>query len=90
MKFVEHFDRVKKMNRLIKSGSTGTPDEFARKIGICTSHLYRYLFEMQQFGMEIGYSRSMRTYYYKNDDELEINYSIRVTSEKFEKEKFRG
>ena len=86
MKYVEHFERVKKMNRLIKSGQTGTPEEFARKIGICTSHLYRYLIEMEQFGLVIEYSRSLKTYFYKNNNELAVYYSLKVVSEVNEKE----
>jgi hypothetical protein len=80
MKFVEHFERVKKMNRLIKSGQTGTPEEFAKTIGICTSHLYRYLAEMEQYGLSIEYSRSLKTYFYRNNCELAVYYSLKVVS----------
>jgi len=90
MKFVEHFERVKKMNRMIKSGQTGTPEEFARTIGICTSHLYRYLTEMEQYGLSIEYSRSLKTYFYKNNNELAVHYSLKVISAENTTEIFGG
>jgi len=90
MKFVEHFERVKKMNRLIKSGRTGTPEEFARTIGICTSHLYRYLSEMEQYGLDIKYSRPLKTYFYQNNNELAVNYSVRVISDGDDKQIYGG
>ncbi|MCL4483578.1 MAG: hypothetical protein M1445_13385 [Bacteroidetes bacterium] len=80
MKLVEHFDRIKKMNRLIRLGSTGTPAEFAGFLGISQSHLFRCLHEMKLYGMDIRYSRAIKTYYYGNDNELTINYSLKLIS----------
>jgi len=90
MKPVEYFDRIKKMNRLIKSGSTGTPSEFAKALGISQSHLFRCLHELEQLGMDIQYSRLLKTYFYGNNKELTINYSLRLIIDSEAKEILGG
>ena len=61
MTIVDHFDQIKKMSRLIRSGQTGTPPEFAASIGISRSHLFRNLHQLEQYGMEVKYSRLLKT-----------------------------
>jgi hypothetical protein len=90
MKLVEHFDRIKKMNRMIKSGCTGSPAEFAGLLGISQSHLFRCLHELKLYGMDIRYSRAIKTYYYGNDNELTINYSLRLIADSKAKEILGG
>jgi hypothetical protein len=82
MKLVDHFERIKKMNGMIRSGQTGTPSEFAAILGISQSHLFRCLHELESYGMDIQYSRSLQTYYYGNDNELTISYSLRLISQR--------
>ena len=74
------------MNWLIKSGHTGTPAEFAITMGISQSHLFRCLNELQQYDLDIQYSRSMKTYFYGNDKELSISYSVRIIADSESKE----
>ena len=90
MKLVEHLERIKKMNRLIRSGQTGTPAEFAQVIGISQSHLFRSLHELESYGMDIRYSRSVQTYFYGNDNELTISYSLKLISDSKAKEIIGG
>jgi hypothetical protein len=70
MKQAEHYDRIKKMNRYIKSGNTGTPSEFANYMDMSQSHLFRCLLELARYGIEIQYSRSLKTYFHSSDKEL--------------------
>ena len=90
MKLVDHFERMKKMNRLIQSGQTGTPAEFAEVMGISQSHLFRCLHILEQYGMDIRYSRSMKTYFYENDNELTIHYSLKLIANSKAKEIMGG
>jgi len=78
------------MNRLIKSGHTGTPSEFACTMGLSQSHLFRCLNDLQQFGLDIQYSRSMKTYFYGNDKELSISYSVKIIADGEAKTIFGG
>jgi len=81
MKLVDHFERIKKMNRMICSGQTGTPAEFAGTLGISQSHLFRCLNILEQYGMDIRYSRTLKTYFYANDNELTISYSLKLIAD---------
>jgi len=78
------------MNRLIQSGQTGTPAEFAEVMGISQSHLFRCLHILEQYGMNIRYSRSMKTYFYENDNELTIHYSMKLIADSKAKEIIGG
>ena len=90
MKTFEYLERIKKLNRLIRSGQTGTPSELAAIMGISQSHLFRCLKELEQYGMEIQYSRSLKTYYYANDNELTIFYSLQLIAASKTKEIMGG
>lgn len=90
MKPADYFDRINKMNRLIKSGATGTPSEFACILGISQSHLYRCLHELELYGIDIRYSRTMKTYYYGNEKELSICYSLKLIPDSKAKEILGG
>ena len=78
------------MNRLIQSGQTGTPAEFAVTLGISQSHLFRCLHDLELYGMNIRYSRSMKTYYYGNDNELSVYYSLKLIADSKAKEILGG
>lgn len=90
MKMIHQFERIKKINRLIKSANTGSPKEFAGELGISESHLYRYIEELQDMGIPIHYSRARRTYYYENNIELSLYYSLKIISDHGAKEIIGG
>ena len=87
---ISQLQRIQKINRMIKSARTGTPSEFAGELGISESHFYRYIDELQEMGVPIQYSRSRRTYYYENNAELLLTYSIKIISEQGAKEIIGG
>jgi biotin operon repressor len=87
---IHQFERIKKINRLIKSANTGSPKELAEELGISESHLYRCIEELQEMGIPILYSRARRTYYYENNAELSLTYSLKIISEKGAKEIIGG
>jgi len=75
---------------MIQSGQTGTPAEFAEALGISQSHLYRCLHDLGQYGMDIHYSRTIKTYFYGNDNELSIYYSLKLIADSKAKEILGG
>ena len=83
---ISQLQRIQKINRMIKSARTGTPKEFADELGISESHFYRYIEELHEMGVPIQYSRTRRTYYYENNTELSLTYSLKIISEKGAKE----
>jgi hypothetical protein len=66
------------MIRLIEKEKTGIPETFANSLGICKSHLYRLIDELNDFGVTIAYSRKRQTFYFKGNFCLEINLTIEL------------
>jgi len=90
MKMIHQLERFKKINRMIKSANTGSPKEFAGELGISESHLYRYIEELNDMGVPIHYSRARKTYYYENNTELFLSYSLKIISDHGAKEIIGG
>ena len=76
MKSFEQLERLKKINCLVKEEKTGSPQEFASKLGISKSHLYSILEDLRIKGAPINYSRLKGSYYYSEEFEMELNYSL--------------
>jgi biotin operon repressor len=80
MKAIEQLERLKRMNELIRSGRTGTPEELSDTLRISRRQLYCDLDYCRDLGVEIEYSKQRRTFFYSNGRELEIEYSLRAIS----------
>jgi biotin operon repressor len=52
--------------------ATGTPEEFAEKLGIRRSTLFQSLQEIKDLGVDIRYSNIRETYYYADERRIEI------------------
>jgi hypothetical protein len=63
-------DRLKRMHDLIKRKATGTPDEFAKKLGICKSMLMIHLKELKVMGAPVKYDQLQQNYYYTEQCKL--------------------
>lgn len=77
MKVFEYLDRISMMHKLIKVRKTGTPEEFARRLGVSRTSLYELIDEMRIRGAPIKYSKAARTFYYGEPFEILVNCSIR-------------
>jgi hypothetical protein len=60
------------MDLLISMMATGTPEEFAEKLGIRRSTLFLSLKEMRVLGLNIKYSCFRQSYYYADNHRLKI------------------
>jgi hypothetical protein len=60
------------MDSLISMMATGTPEEFAEKMGIKRSTLFESLQEMRGIGVNIKYSFIRQTYYYADRQRIKI------------------
>jgi hypothetical protein len=52
--------------------STGTPEEFAEKLGIRRSTLFQSLQEMREMGVNIKYSCFRQSYYYADSRRIKV------------------
>jgi hypothetical protein len=67
MALIKNLDRVIRIDSLIHMRATGTPEEFARKLGIRRSTLFQWLQEMRHLDVDIRYSCSLQTYYFADE-----------------------
>jgi len=82
MSIISNIDKLKVINSEIKNKQTGTPEEFAKKLGISRSMLYNYLEEIKTLGAGIKYNRKLRTFYYEND--FDVKMEVHFDNEKSE------
>ncbi len=89
MKVFEYLERISMMHKLIKGSKTGSPEEFARRLGVSRTSLYELIDEMKIRGAPIKYSKAARTFYYREPFEILVNCSIRPLTVR-EQEKTAG
>ncbi len=74
MKLGNYLHRVEMIDQLIQGRSTGTPSELAATIGISESMLYNYLQFMRQSGAPIEYSKTRKTYFYRQKGTFNFSF----------------
>ena len=82
MKFFEYLVRIEKMHCLIKEQRTGTPDEFAAKLGISRTRLYEVIDELKSNGAPIAYSKTSTTFYYEYPFDISLGCTMKPLSQK--------
>ena len=75
---INHLKRIKKTNKLLKEEKTGTPEIFAKQLNIGKRQLYNILENMKIIGASIKYCRKRETFFYDDEFDLQINYSVKV------------
>jgi len=73
---IKNLERLKRLHSLIKNECTGSPKELSLKMHISERLVYNLIDQLKDFTAKIGYCRSRKTYYYKNEFELEVNISV--------------
>ena len=81
MKLLEILERYQQIDRLIKRQSTGTPKEFADKLGISKSQLFNYLEDLRDRGAAISYNKTLGSYIYLKPVEITAVFSVRTRDE---------
>ncbi len=79
-KLFEKVTLLDRINSLIRTKSTGTPVQLAKKLGCCERAMYDRIEEMRAYGFPIEYDHERKCYYYTK--EVKINFSIIVGSQK--------
>ncbi len=73
--FIKIVEKLKRMDHMIRLKSTGSPIELARKLNVSPSTLYEYLIILKQtFGAPIVYSNVRRSYLYKENGVLNLEF----------------
>ena len=82
MKLLHLVNKLDALSQLIAMRATGTPEEFARKLQISKSTLFRLLNELKELGVDIVYNSTCRCYEFKSGK----RFYIGILSEKLDKE----
>ena len=90
MKVFEYLDRISLMHKLVLRQKTGTPEEFARQLGVSRTSLYELIDELRSRGVPIAYSKSARTFFYRQPFDIAVTCSLRPLTYNEEKENSGG
>src|SRR5512138_134665 len=90
MKVFEYLERISKMHKLVSRRRTGTPEEFARELGVSRTSLYELIDELRSRGAPIAYSKSTKTFFYRQPYDIAVTCSLRPLTFKEEKENTGG
>ncbi|GGB05962.1 HTH domain-containing protein [Puia dinghuensis] len=63
-----------RLDQFIRLKGTGSPPEFARKMGISERSLYEYLKVLKELGAPIRFSRQDHSYYYEIEGQFHISF----------------
>ena len=80
MSMLKQLERLRRMHTLIKFHRTGTPEEFAQRLGISCSLLYRLLSELKSMGAPIHFCQHRQSYAYYESVEFRLEF-VRVAQE---------
>jgi predicted DNA-binding transcriptional regulator YafY len=90
MKVFEYLDRISLMHKFVLRQKTGTPEEFARQLGVSRTTLYELIDELRSRGVPISYSKSAKTFFYRQPYDIAITCSLRPLTYNEEKESSGG
>jgi len=62
------------LDLFIRQKGTGSPPEFAQKMGISERSLYEYLKVLKELGAPIRFSRQDHSYYYEVEGQFQISF----------------
>lgn len=78
------------MNRLLQRRATGTPNEFASRLGVSRTRLYEMIDELKSYGAPISYSKSVQTFYYEEPYDVSVALSVKSLDADEEKKHHGG
>jgi predicted DNA-binding transcriptional regulator YafY len=80
MKLFEYLDRINTMHKLVSRQRTGTPDELARSLGVSRTTLYELIDELRSRGAPIVYSKSAKTFFYRQPYDIAVTCTLKPLS----------
>ncbi|WP_299104055.1 DNA-binding protein [uncultured Tenacibaculum sp.] len=81
MKNLKILERLQKLHNLIAIEQTGTPKELANHLQISQRSVHLLIEQLKDYDAVVNYSRSRKTYYYRNDFDLQISISVNVLTD---------
>ena len=70
----QYLNLLVELDQFISTKGTGSPPEFAHKMGISERSLYEYLKVLKELGAPIRFSRQDHSYYYEIEGQFYISF----------------
>lgn len=74
MSISKYFQRIERIDQLIRLRATGPPKELAEKLKISEALLYETLSVMKEYGASIYYNKCICSYYYAEPGFFQFNF----------------
>ena len=85
MKEFENKEFYERIDQLIRMRMSGAPNEFANKLGISESHLYRILNNLKEkANCPIIFDKGRNSYIYEHDGKLVIKFCYELEKEELQ------
>ncbi len=76
MPIISFVHRVEQMHYLIKNKATGTPDQFAGKVGLSRRSLFLWIEQLRDdFNFPIAYDPARKSYFYTSEGEFVFGFN---------------
>ncbi len=67
--------KIERMDLLIRTNATGSPNDFARRMGMSSRSLFNYInFMRVRLGAPIEYSNTMQSYFYTDKGMIKLGW----------------
>ncbi len=70
----EKIQRMERLDAMIRRKGTGSPEECAKRFGICKRHLHRLIDEMRSHGGPIVYDPTIGSYVYTENVKFSFGF----------------
>ncbi len=77
---IEQLHKLERIHTLIRLKATGTPKDFAKRLGVSKRTLERLLQQMREQGFPITYDTARQSYFYHN--EVKFSFQLYINGEK--------
>ncbi|MEK6154149.1 DNA-binding protein [Flavobacteriaceae bacterium 3-367] len=82
MHTLKNLERLQRLHLLIEKECTGAPNELATRLKLSPRSIYLLLAQLRDLDAQIGYDRSRKTYFYEEDFDLQVYFSISIITKK--------
>lgn len=80
MRNFKTLERLQQLHNLILNENTGTPAELAELMNISDRSVHSLIEYLKEYEANICYCRKRKTYYYKEDFQIQVLISVKVLS----------
>ncbi len=82
MQIIKQLELIERVDQLIRLNATGRPDQFAYRLGISKTKLYRILSIMKDMDAPLKYDGNLRSFIYEKDVTFSFGFQVNTSKNK--------